>query len=82
MKGERRLGRFTCSEVLLRLASFLDGTLPAGELAEVRVHVGGCDRCARFGGEYAATVAALREPAAGADSDDLADTLLSRLEPR
>jgi anti-sigma factor RsiW len=66
MRGERRVGGLWCGEVLERLPDLLSDELDPDDLAAVRAHLEGCDACERFGGEYAATVAALRrELAAG-----------------
>jgi anti-sigma factor RsiW len=46
--------------VLARLSDYLDGDLPGGERDQVEAHLRGCEGCARFGGEFAATVRALK----------------------
>lgn len=50
-----------CRDVLGSLSDFLDGTLSAARHAELRAHLDGCDRCARFGGEVATTLESLRQ---------------------
>lgn len=60
MKGERVVGGLSCGQVLDRLSDYLDGELSPGEHAAVEEHLRGCDGCARFGGEFRATVGALR----------------------
>jgi anti-sigma factor RsiW len=60
MKGERNVGGLTCSQVLDRLSDYLDGDVDAGLRRQIEEHLRGCEGCARFGGEFAATVRALR----------------------
>lgn len=60
MAEERLVGGLRCSEVLARLSEYLDGELVAFERERVDAHLRGCDVCERFGGEFGATVAALR----------------------
>jgi anti-sigma factor RsiW len=60
IKDNRRVAGLWCTEVLLRLSEFLDGTLPTAEIDAARAHVEGCDNCARFGAEFSAAVALLR----------------------
>ena len=54
-------GGLSCEQVKERLSEYLDGELPAADRAAVEEHLRGCDACARFGGEFRATVRALRE---------------------
>lgn len=61
MKGERVVGGLSCGQVLERLSDYLDGDLGAERRAAVEEHLRGCDGCARFGGEFRATVSALRD---------------------
>lgn len=84
MTVERRVGRFSCAEVLAHLPALVDGTLAPGDLADVRTHVAGCDVCERFGGEYAAVVTALRsaQRSPTPDPDTFADRLLDALDRR
>ena len=51
----------TCEEVLALLSDHLDGDLAPERLATVEAHLHACDGCTRFGGEFRATLAALRE---------------------
>jgi hypothetical protein len=60
MKIDRDVGGIRCRHVLELLPDYLAGALPHEETAWVETHVHGCDWCARFGGEYAGAVAALR----------------------
>lgn len=64
MAVERRVASLTCPEVLARLSDFIDGDLSAESRAEVDAHLAGCNACERFGGRFAAAVAALRRSAA------------------
>ena len=65
-RDEKVLGGYSCSDVLARLSDYVDGELADDERARVELHLRGCDGCARFGGEFRATVRALREHLAGA----------------
>ena len=57
---DRLVAGMRCREVLERLSGYLDGDLPAPELAQVEAHVRGCDWCERFGGQFAESVALLK----------------------
>ncbi len=61
MKGEKIVGGLACGQVLDRLSDYLDDELGLDARAAVEEHLRGCDGCARFGGEFQATVKALRE---------------------
>lgn len=67
---ERLVGGLRCSQVLAVLSSYVDGELPLAERAQVDEHLRGCDGCARFGGEFNATLQALREHLLGAPCDE------------
>ena len=58
---EKVVAGISCGEVLDRLSSYIDGELPADERARIEAHLRGCEVCERFGGEFQATVHALRE---------------------
>lgn len=58
--GDHLVGGLRCSEVLARLSDYVDGELPAAERAAVEAHLRGCDACTRFGGDFGATLEALR----------------------
>ncbi len=60
MKGERIVGGLSCGQVLDRLSDYLDGDVDGAPRAQIEEHLRGCEGCARFGGELAATVRALR----------------------
>lgn len=50
----------SCGEVLDHLSAYLDGELSPDDRERIERHLRGCDGCARFGGEFRATVRALR----------------------
>jgi anti-sigma factor RsiW len=60
MDREKIVAGVSCGEVLDQLSAYVDGDLPADERARIEDHLRGCDGCARFGGEFSATVGALR----------------------
>jgi anti-sigma factor (TIGR02949 family) len=59
-RNEKVVAGLSCSDVLARLSDYVDGELAEAERARVEEHLRGCDGCARFGGEFSATVRALR----------------------
>lgn len=60
VENEITIAGLSCSQVLDRLSDYLDGDLIAPEREQLEAHLRGCDRCARFGGEFRAVVGALR----------------------
>jgi len=58
--GEKVVAGLSCGQVLERLSDYLDDELPAQERAHLEEHLRGCEGCARFGGDLAATVRALK----------------------
>ncbi len=80
MKGERVVAGLRCSEVIARLSDFVDGELPATDLARMKEHVAGCDVCERFGGGFAAVVAALRKAEPAELDPNVAERLMNALE--
>lgn len=82
MAEERLVGGLLCGEVLARLSEYVDGELAPDQKERVDAHLRGCDVCERFGGEFAAKVAALRRQlreAAPVD-DAVAERLRRRLD--
>ena len=57
---DRVVGGLRCRDVLDLLADYVDGELEQATLDRVKAHLGGCDTCEKFGGEYATLVAQLR----------------------
>ena len=56
-----RVAQLSCEEVLALLSDYLDGELPAAALGSVEAHLSACEGCTKFGGQFKATVAALRD---------------------
>jgi anti-sigma factor RsiW len=78
---ERYVAGLWCHQVLEALPDYLDDLLPPDTRRAAEAHLAGCDWCARFGGEYAGVVKALRQrlaPPAPAPSD-VARRLAERL---
>jgi anti-sigma factor RsiW len=71
-----------CGDVLERLSDYVDDELPPDERSRVQAHLRGCDWCARFGGEFAAVVASLRDALRTEPGPDPAvgDRLAARLD--
>ena len=59
-RDEKVIAGLSCSDVLSLLSDYLDGDLAPGVRQQVEDHLRGCDGCARFGGQFKATVQALR----------------------
>jgi len=57
---DKVVGGISCTEVLAHLSDYLDDDLEAVTRGRIEEHLRGCDECARFGGEFKATVQALR----------------------
>ena len=78
--AERDIGGLRCGQVLERLGDYVDGDLDADAVAQVGVHLAGCDNCARFGAHYAAVVNEVRVRLSAAPGID--DKVRSRLWDR
>ncbi len=72
VENEKVIAGLSCSDVLARLSDYVDGELAPSERARVETHLRACDGCSRFGGEFGATIRALRAHLAG-PSDAPAD---------
>lgn len=88
MKNEREVAGLRCRQVLELLPAVLDGSLARETRERVEAHLAGCGACARFGGEYAAAVEALRAalglppatPRSRAEREALMDAIVARVE--
>ncbi len=63
---DRLVAGLRCRDVLADLSEFLDGNLGSERVSAIQAHLAGCDNCARFGGNVAEIVAALRSEGARA----------------
>ncbi|NIP82683.1 MAG: hypothetical protein GWM90_27075 [Gemmatimonadetes bacterium] len=82
MAHDRSVAGIRCSEVLRDLSDYLDGDLPPEAVRRIEDHLRGCDWCARFGGDFAGAIKALRSrlgPAA-APPAGVHERLMARLE--
>lgn len=70
MLEERLVAGLRCGDVLAQLSALIDGELEPSEKKKIEQHVAGCDLCERFGGEFAAAIAALRTQLAGHEPID------------
>lgn len=61
IENERVVAGIACGEVLDRLSAYVDGELSPGDREQLEAHLRGCDACQRFGGQFRATVKALRD---------------------
>jgi anti-sigma factor RsiW len=61
IRDEKVVAGLSCSDVLAVLSDYVDGDLAPAARARVEEHLRGCEGCARFGGEFQATVRALRD---------------------
>lgn len=66
---DRMMGGLRCRDVLGVLGDYVDGELPERVAGKVEAHLRGCDRCEKFGGEYASVVRALRRNLLGPGDD-------------
>jgi anti-sigma factor RsiW len=80
MEGERVIAGLSCRDVLADLSEYLDDQLPSDRRAQIDLHLRGCANCERFGGEFAATIAALRRSLT--NPDPLDEAVSRRLHER
>lgn len=59
-RDEKVIAGLSCGDVLALLSDYLDGDLAEAPRRQVEEHLRGCEGCTRFGGEFTATVRALR----------------------
>lgn len=57
---DKVVGGISCTQVLARLSDYLDDDVDPATRGQIEEHLRGCDECARFGGDFKATVRALR----------------------
>ncbi len=60
VRDEKVVAGLSCGQVLAKLSDYLDGELPGDERVRIEEHLRGCEGCAQFGGEFRATVRALK----------------------
>lgn len=83
MNLNRRVGSFTCGEVLARLSAYLDGELAEAELSQLAEHVQGCSTCEAFGARFGRIIQELRgQPLPTLDESAKARVLRLCLESR
>ncbi|MDX1646104.1 MAG: zf-HC2 domain-containing protein [Longimicrobiales bacterium] len=58
---DRRIAGLRCRDVLEVLGDYVDGDLEEETVQRVEAHLRACDHCEKFGGEYGALVAGLRQ---------------------
>lgn len=68
----------SCEEVLALLSDYLDGELSPADLGKVEAHLSACDGCTKFGGQFRATVVALKSHLAAGPR--LPDRIRDRLD--
>jgi anti-sigma factor RsiW len=59
------------------LADYIDGGLAQDDAERIDAHLRECDRCAKFGGDYAALVEKLRDRLGSTETSDEAQTRLA-----
>lgn len=77
---DRLVAGLRCRDVLADLSEYLDGNLGAERVAAIQAHLAECDNCARFGGNVAEIVTALRSE--GTRAPRLDDSALGTLRAR
>ena len=58
---QQNVSGLCCGEVLELLSDYLDMSITPDVKARIEEHLGDCNWCERFGGEYASTMTALRQ---------------------
>jgi anti-sigma factor RsiW len=78
---DRSVAGIRCTEVLADLSDYFDGELTGARKGQIEAHLGGCDWCERFGGDFSAAITALRREL-GLEPPDprLHQRLMERLE--
>jgi anti-sigma factor RsiW len=71
-----------CNELVELLTEYLEGTLPAAEVAAIEAHLVSCEGCRRYLDQMRATIAALGSVPVETLSDDAIDTLLATFTDR
>lgn len=80
MAHDRIVAGLRCTEVLAELSEYVDRQLPRSRTGQIEAHLRDCDWCARFGGDFAGVIAALRADLAAVEP--VPDPVRARLHQR
>jgi anti-sigma factor RsiW len=71
-----------CNELVELLTEYLEGTLPASEVAGIEAHLDGCEACGHYLDQMRTTIGALGSVPVETLSDDACDVLLAAFRER